>query len=617
MSRDLFASFAVVALFVAIWALSQEWIRTWPRRWRMLGAGLYMGLAAVVSMMMAVHFTVGVLFDLRSVVLGLAGLFGGPVAAVISGVIAAAYRIWLGGPGLTAGLVTIAAGCLSGWIAFALRKQFGSWPAALTVFSVLQASVPLSAMLFLPAEIRALAFYGVFLPLMAWSFLAALLSGNGIELSRRRGWLANMLKDAIRQAPDSFYIKDRNSRFVLANSGAVRALGARDIDDALGKTDFDFDAPDHAAVLFDAEQEVMRTGEPIVDLEETIRSHDGTVRTYVTTKSAIRNADGSVAGLVGFTKDFTERVALERRLQEQQDDLDVVLSGMSDGIARFDQDNRLMFQNANYAGLFPKTGAARRPGAALADILDAVLASGEQIVDPEMRAEWKARVLANTVTGGEEQVQMADGRWLRIRTQPLMGGGAVVIVSDVSAFKRAEFEQTAAARQFRLLATTDGLTGLHNRRDFDEALAREFSGGRAGHGIISLLMIDIDHFKKFNDFYGHLAGDECLRRVAECIGQACKREGDVAARYGGEEFAVILPGTDPTGAAVVAGNLLKAIAGMQIPHEASASGVVSVSIGIASGDVIHSGATELLKAADAALYQAKSDGRDRFVATRL
>jgi len=161
------------------------------------------------------------------------------------------------------------------------------------------------------------------------------------------------------------------------------------------------------------------------------------------------------------------------------------------------------------------------------------------------------------------------------------------------------------------LSRTDALTELSNRRHFDEALAREFNRSRRSQQPLSLLMIDIDHFKMLNDAYGHPEGDRYLRIISRTLADCASRAGDVAARYGGEEFAVILPGTTGEAALTVANKIRNAVAelGLSSPTR---RGIVTVSIGVASTEqAATSDATRLLADADAALYRAKQDGRNR------
>ena len=161
------------------------------------------------------------------------------------------------------------------------------------------------------------------------------------------------------------------------------------------------------------------------------------------------------------------------------------------------------------------------------------------------------------------------------------------------------------------LARCDGLTGLINRRGLDEAIAAEWRKSWREEQSLSLLMIDVDHFKRFNDRYGHQAGDECLRQVASALLAASRRPGDSVARYGGEEFVLLLPTTDAEGAVAVAARVRLAVQALAIPHADSPHGTVSISIGMACD--IPSGeraASDLIAAADLGLYQAKAAGRN-------
>jgi diguanylate cyclase (GGDEF)-like protein len=175
--------------------------------------------------------------------------------------------------------------------------------------------------------------------------------------------------------------------------------------------------------------------------------------------------------------------------------------------------------------------------------------------------------------------------------------------------------QKVAQDELQRLATRDGLTGVANRRSFDTALNTECRRVSREARALSLLMIDVDHFKRYNDTYGHLAGDECLRQVAEAMAQVTQRASDTLARYGGEEFAILLPATEPQGAVIVAERLRAAVEGLALPHARSDVGPhVTVSIGVASIDPARAAPpTELIGAADAALYAAKMQGRNRVV----
>jgi len=161
----------------------------------------------------------------------------------------------------------------------------------------------------------------------------------------------------------------------------------------------------------------------------------------------------------------------------------------------------------------------------------------------------------------------------------------------------------------------DALTGIFNRRYMEDALERVVKIlQRAGDGMLSVLMMDIDFFKKYNDNYGHAEGDVCLKAVARAINDSLMREDDFAARYGGEEFTVVLPNTNEDGARAIAERILENLRIANIPHEKSdVSPHVTVSIGIATGDAkaVNNG-TDFIKRADEALYYSKEHGRNRY-----
>lgn len=170
-----------------------------------------------------------------------------------------------------------------------------------------------------------------------------------------------------------------------------------------------------------------------------------------------------------------------------------------------------------------------------------------------------------------------------------------------------------ANRRLEELSRTDGLTGVANRRQFEDAFEREWRRAQRVRGPIALLMIDIDEFKKYNDRYGHQGGDECLQKVAATLKGALGRASDVVARYGGEEFSVILPGSDQQQAIATAERLRQRVEQLQMPHEASTVGkTVTISVGVASLRPSERDRGEtLLSAADQALYGAKRGGRNR------
>jgi diguanylate cyclase (GGDEF)-like protein len=179
--------------------------------------------------------------------------------------------------------------------------------------------------------------------------------------------------------------------------------------------------------------------------------------------------------------------------------------------------------------------------------------------------------------------------------------------------------QYEARRALELLATRDGLTGVANRRHFDDALTREWRRAqREGKGL-AVIMADVDHFKHYNDRFGHLQGDACLKQVAAALSGEVQRPGDLVARYGGEEFVILLSGADLAGAKRVAERLRSAVLDLAIPHpEVPGPEVVTLSFGVAAAEPKAGGdVKQLIEAADRALYVAKRQGRNRVVCGAL
>jgi len=193
----------------------------------------------------------------------------------------------------------------------------------------------------------------------------------------------------------------------------------------------------------------------------------------------------------------------------------------------------------------------------------------------------------------------------------LMSLFSIVFVGLAAMFAAQLRQRLGAEQELRRLARIDGLTGLINRRTLDEILALEWRRAERSGYPLSILFIDIDHFKNYNDNYGHQLGDQTLVQVGASIAAQIHRPGDVAARYGGEEFVVVLPSTAIDNAAMLAERIREAIAALRLPHAYSAHGLVTVSIGVASRNRSTDDPAALLKAADDALYEAKANGRNR------
>lgn len=184
---------------------------------------------------------------------------------------------------------------------------------------------------------------------------------------------------------------------------------------------------------------------------------------------------------------------------------------------------------------------------------------------------------------------------------------------DISERKKIENDLIGLQRKLEELSFKDGLTGVANRRMFDSILDQEWSNARRSRLPLSLIMLDIDYFKQYNDYYGHIQGDECLKRVADVLSRAAGRRRDFFARYGGEEFVMVLPETDAAAAAKVAARCRSLIFKQQIPHLNSAvSQILTLSIGVGTTVPEYDDSSlDFIERVDRKLYQAKESGRNR------
>jgi diguanylate cyclase (GGDEF)-like protein len=222
---------------------------------------------------------------------------------------------------------------------------------------------------------------------------------------------------------------------------------------------------------------------------------------------------------------------------------------------------------------------------------------------------------------------MADASFTAERANFLrmLAGQAMISISHArlhDSLEQRVAERTAqleeANRKLSALSMIDGLTGVANRRYFDEVLASECGRAQRTTRPLALVLLDVDHFKKYNDFHGHQGGDECLRQVADALRNSTRRKADLVARYGGEEFTVILPETGPELARDIAESIRRSIEALAIPHQHAPQGLLTISVGVATTTAGDRGSpAQLIRIADDALYRAKHQGRNCVVLARF
>ena len=611
----LLANLAIIAMLMLIWSNLQALGCRLPASLCQILFGLLMGLGAIALMLIPVPVADGVFIDLRVSLLALSGFFGGPVAAGLTALAALAYRGYAGGGGMLAGSLAIVVTALIGVGGNTLTKhRTRNWKDILALASLVSPAT-LLCLLALPASIRGSVLPLVWLPLGCFIIIATLMGGLAFlsEIKRREANRVNLMyRQVIDALPDCLNVKDMEGKFLFANPATARLMRAATAGDLIGKSDFDF-YPAAVAEVFKADEAaVIASGESRV-LDQRVGHKDGFRGWLSTLKAPLRDESGAFVGLITHNRDITEKKQLERRLADSQQHFADALANMADGVAMFDAGGVMVFCNEQYREMFPKTADLRVPGRSAREILQASIQRGELQTLPTLAAENWDSCMEDYFYGPKRiQYRLFDGRWIETRTRFTLGGACFIVCSDITQIKDKEAQLIDMNAKLAAAAHTDGLTGLANRRAFDARLGDEIKRLRRSGEPLSLLMIDADFFKAFNDTYGHTAGDDCLRKIASCLAAVAQRGSDLAARYGGEEMAVILPATAGPQALALAEELRRSVRDLAIAHTASDKGVVTVSIGV----VTLTGSVELdceqfVTRADEALYAAKARGRDQ------
>lgn len=369
-----------------------------------------------------------------------------------------------------------------------------------------------------------------------------------------------------------------------------------------------------AKQLFQQTVKTIEDGQNIacfkIDLEHVCK--DGsTVWAEVSINSMYSNR--KFVGILGVTRDVSARRKAEVELRMSEDKWKAIINTSPDGIVLTTLDGEVRQINSKVLSMFGYSKSREIIGKNMYEFLH-----------PDYH-EKAYRLLGEMVKGNytgpsDYQVIRKDGSTFFVESNAEVLRDStgnpveiIIIERDITDRKRVEKELLEYRNKLEVLSITDGLTGLFNRRHFDNILQQEFSRHCRSGNELSVLMIDVDYFKAYNDTYGHAQGDICLQTIAKVMSKNVQRPTDVVARYGGEEFICILPETGHWGALSVAETIRSAVNTLNLPHEkSSVSGHVTVSIGVATSQCSFNGVAEsLVKKADALLYQAKENGRDR------
>ncbi|MFZ4289824.1 diguanylate cyclase domain-containing protein [Variovorax sp. HJSM1_2] len=319
------------------------------------------------------------------------------------------------------------------------------------------------------------------------------------------------------------------------------------------------------------------------------------------------------------TAEVRQRASLEAARQSAQKARELLVDSIDAlpiGIEVFDVDDRLVLHNRYLRHLYKHIDmVGDQDGQTFGSMLNTSLRLGTIKAAIGREAEWRADRLAKRGTHGISPLvqESTDGRWINIYETRTPQGYIVSARMEITDMVRQRQALEHANARLAELSSTDGLTGIANRRRFDEMLEAEWKRCMRHNEPLALIMVDIDHFKRYNDHYGHVAGDECLRQVAQILQSCIRRAGELVARYGGEEFVLLLPSTDLMFARQMARRAIEQLHTAALQHANSPTAPqVTLSMGIASAMPDPSFTAEaLIEAADSALYRAKNHGRNR------
>ncbi len=367
----------------------------------------------------------------------------------------------------------------------------------------------------------------------------------------------------------------------------------------------------------EAEQRGIQTNQLSFEVQQ--RCKDGSLVWTEILSTAERNAEGEIIGYHGISRNINERKRIEEAVKMSERFLQSTLDALSAHIALLDDNGVILLVNKAWRNFAYQNGLPAEGVSEGTNYLHICNMSSEgNAVEAEPFIEGIKMVL----TGEKDFFYMEypchaphEKRWFAGRVTPFQGEGArrvVIAHENITERKLAQEMLEESHRQLEAISITDGLTGIANRRHFDEVLVEENARHARSGAKLSLIMLDIDFFKAYNDSYGHVEGDKCIQRIAQVIADCANRPADLVARYGGEEFVCILPETDSIGAVVIAEKIRKGISALKIPHIGSINADhVTASLGVVTTHCdADKSVSEIIVMADNLLYEAKNSGRD-------
>ncbi|MAY42302.1 MULTISPECIES: EAL domain-containing protein [unclassified Neptuniibacter] len=568
--------------------------------------GILFGFIAIVGMSMPVHFSTGVIIDPRSVLVSVAGLFGGPLTAIPAGILAGGYRLWLGGSGAIAGMLVVLLSTVSGLTAYYLRKA-NYLPVTvvnLFIFGLFSHFIALFGLFALPNEIMWAVIKNLSIPFFIIYPPMTIFLGYLINFIERKHDIEEQLVSSTAQlkglfdaSPDLMWLKDINGVYLMCNHQFAKFFGAPE-SEIRGQTDYDY-VDETLANLFRAmDKKVIASGCQSKNEEWVNFATDGKDVLLETIKTPIYGSDGQIIGVLGVAHDITQRAQNEARLRQSA----IVFESTTEGVIITDKASDILDVNQSFSEI---TGYLK----------EEVVGKNTRILSSGKHDDDFYRQMWNTVqnTGrwrGEVWNKRKDNtiypEWLTISEVKNKKGEVihyVAVFSDITSIKESQ-------ERLDHLAFHDALTGLPNRVSFNSKLEAALKHANRRNSKLAILFIDLDNFKNINDSFGHHAGDNLLKYIATGLKSITRKE-DTVARIGGDEFIILFEDIDNTDHIIGAIEKIMTIISSKFEIEGH-SIQVSASVGVSLFPMDGDNPVNLIRNADAAMYRAKEEGRNTF-----
>jgi len=411
---------------------------------------------------------------------------------------------------------------------------------------------------------------------------------------------SNISEQVLNNIDSYIYTKDLAGKYTYANQ-AVLQLFDKELSEVVGQSDEVFFDLNLSVQLQENDQKVMEQGIRVESEESNYIKVLNEIRTYRSVKKPLFDEQGNITGMCGISTDITAEKVLQTQVSEQKHLLDTILNNINAHVYMKDCDRTFLYVNSQVAELFGDK-AENIIGKKDTEVLPKEIADHFYQSDSVVFNTQERQVIEETATDDEGNIHHYISTKIPFMS-PDKRSALIGFSTDVT-------ELFQLKEEFKTLATVDPLTELFNRRYFTDQADKEFIRAQRYKKSMALISIDIDHFKRINDNYGHPAGDKVLIAVSKQL-QDSLRQSDVLARIGGEEFSILLPETSTEDALVFAERIREAQSQLRISGDWQGEIQLSVSIGVSSYQVSDAEFDALFSRADKALYQAKNSGRNQ------